>query len=121
MGWLCVLIDPPPPTPTQPQVLFDLTPPEMSVFDAFEGDEYYKAAVSPRLLDGGGGEEAVAASIYLWHDSLRGHLLPQEWDYDAWRLADLDRYAAMCREFAADLAEDGGGAAASAAARAGQR
>ena len=98
-----------------------MTQPELAIFDAFEGDEYYKAAVHPRLLDeggGGGGGHTVDAWMYVWQDSLRDHLLPKEWDYDEWRRADLDRYAAMCREFAADLAEDGGG---SAAAREAQR
>eukprot|EP00884_Botryococcus_braunii_P019674 jgi/Botrbrau1/6390/Bobra.49_1s0008.1 len=74
------------------QVLFDVNSTEVSVFDAFEGDEYYKQHVIVFLEDG----TPVEADVYLWHDDGR-HLLSGTWDYQAWRNAHLQEYVEMCK------------------------
>jgi gamma-glutamylcyclotransferase (GGCT)/AIG2-like uncharacterized protein YtfP len=83
-------------------LLRELTPEDMVVFDEFEGDEYYKLPVQPQLLEQGG--DAVAASVYIWQDSLRSYLYG-EWDPEAFAETHLESYVKMCTAFAEELKE----------------
>jgi hypothetical protein len=89
-----------------------LSPEELTVFDAFEGDEYVKTSVHPRFLSGGRAaqlgvpsDDIVACDMYVWRDSLRPLLRNEGWDADAFREQHLGSYTAMCEEFAAELRE----------------
>lgn len=70
--------------------------PTPQVLDEFEGEEYRKEAVAARLLgtpaqrgassssEGGEGGAEVDTIVYIWQDSLRGHLYG-EWDPQEFR------------------------------------
>lgn len=96
-----------------------MTPAEVAVLDAFEGEEYVKKRVVALATDALPPEE-IDADVYLWTNALRP-ALRGEWDYAAWRERDLERYAAMVKEFALEIhagdpasaaAREGGGGAA---------
>lgn len=94
---------PDPASSVRGRLLFDLDKSEMAVFDAFEGDEYAKQPVTALQLarDADEGGAPVEADAYIWvapRDELAG-----EWSYGGWVAADLERYAAMCAEFAAEF------------------
>lgn len=76
----------------------------MIVFDEFEGDEYFKSPVKPRLLRD---DSSVEALIYLWQPSLT-HLLYGEWDPEHFAATLLDKYVDMCYSFAEELREEQG-------------
>jgi len=106
------------------KVLTGLTEQEMAVFDAFEGDEYYKQSVTAELPASVDEEEArdkpetIDTFLYCWSDSLRSQLLNEEWSYERFRDENLGRYVEMCRGFEEELNGGGGGeTTASAAAR----
>lgn len=90
----------------------------MAVFDAFEGDEYYKQSCSAELLFSSQGEQRheeeknVDTFLYCWSDSLRSQLLPEGWSYERFREEHLEKYIEMCRGFEEELrgaVEEGGG------------
>ncbi|CAI5473877.1 unnamed protein product [Closterium sp. Yama58-4] len=74
------------------KLLLNLSPPEMSLFDAFEDVEYVRST-HPVSLQG---------LITQPDTDLYG-----SWDYEAWRTKWLDSYVAMCREFAQEWKEGG--------------
>lgn len=96
------------------RLLLDITPAEVAALDAFEGEEYDKVSVAALATDTTP-PTPVRADVYLWTDALRP-ALHGEWDYEAWREKDLERYRAMVSEFAEEVRA---GDAASAAAREG--
>ncbi|KAK9839630.1 hypothetical protein WJX81_001733 [Elliptochloris bilobata] len=77
-------------------VLHDLSAQELDVFDAFEGDEYYKVNVRPQLSDA----TSVDAFMYVWHER---RLLYGEWDFEEWRRKHLTDYTLMCGEFIEEI------------------
>lgn len=103
----------PPPSASASQVqgvlLYELTPEEMVVFDEFEGDEYYKEAVQPQILDASGVAtgNSAQASVYLWQRSLR-HLLIGDWDPELFEKTKLESYVGMCTSFIEELREQQG-------------
>ena len=93
-------------------LLTGLAPPELAVFDAFEGEEYVKTAVGVHLLQGegegeggdgdgsgGDGPPLTPTEIYLWAPALAGELAEGDWDYAAFRAAELDRYTRNAAAF----------------------
>ena len=103
------------------KVLLGLSEEEMAVFDAFEGEEYYKHDVTATLLRREDAkqeeeeEEKIETFLYCWSEEARSELLPEDWDYSAFRKNHLQRYVGMCRGFEEELREEA--RAASAAAR----
>ena len=86
------------------RLLFELDEGEIRVFDAFEGDEYVKTKVTALHLPSNDATDGptVQADAYLWC-APRSELTEWRWDYEAWVAADLERYAKMCAQFAAEL------------------
>lgn len=96
--------DPSPGACVRGRLLFELEEGEIRVFDAFEGDEYVKTSVTALHLPSCDATDgpAVQADAYLWC-APRSELAEGVWDYEGWVAADLERYAKMCGEFAAEL------------------
>lgn len=84
-------------------ILFDLLPKELEILDAFEGEEYYKHPVKVVLKSS---NKSLDTVMYLWQNSLRSLLLPgEDWDPEAFKLNQLERYTCMCEEFASSPKE----------------
>ncbi|GJP49115.1 hypothetical protein CLOM_g8372 [Closterium sp. NIES-68] len=69
------------------KLLFNLSPPEMDLFDAFEDVEYVRHLVSVQGLAAGREaqrEEETKAFVYVW-GNVEDPDLHGSWDYEAWR------------------------------------
>mmetsp|Transcript_30212 Transcript_30212/g.55198 ORF Transcript_30212/g.55198 Transcript_30212/m.55198 type:complete len:151 (-) Transcript_30212:379-831(-) len=70
-------------------ILLNLTDEELNVLDVYEDEEYYRDTVKPVLEEG---MTEVEADVYIWKDKFRNLLLPEEWEYDAWRRDHLQEW-----------------------------
>ena len=71
--------------------------------DLFEGDQYNRVKVKPRLLkeDGNIGEE-VDAETYVWADIEVG-LEQGEWDFEVFRREKMGRWVGESKEYVGEL------------------
>jgi len=95
-------------------ILYDLQPKDLEILDAFEGEEYYKVPIKAILLQQQSATappsiksttKEVETFVYIWQESLRHLLLPQEWDPDFFVQQHLESYTIMCQEFSANPSE----------------
>lgn len=75
--------------------------------DLFEGDQYSRVKVKPRLLKQGGEEdgdigEEVEAETYVWVDEETG-LEEGEWDFEVFRQEKMGRWVGGSEEYEGEL------------------
>lgn len=80
-------------------ILLSLTPTEIEILDAFEGEEYEKTPVTVFNQVTGSNEHVFAYVGHILHQHL---LVDKEWDLEHFRMHHLDRFLKMCRHFIAN-------------------
>ena len=71
--------------------------------DLFEGDQYVRMKVRPRLLNSEGKETVeVEAETYVWKDAEVG-LEKGEWDFDEFRREKMRRWVGQDHEYQGEL------------------
>ncbi|KAG8529780.1 uncharacterized protein KY384_005261 [Bacidia gigantensis] len=72
-----------------------LTAADIWRLDIFEGDEYERVKVCPRILDANGEQgDTVSAETYVWIDS-REDLEQEEWDFEEFKREKLHRWVGV--------------------------